>query len=364
MPVKSINIDIDEDKKELLTVLRKAFQSANLNFLIGSGCTYPAISPLGDIESSVQSLFAENKDNEAENTIFEFLKPFLTTTVELIGTPTSAEIVNSINNYRLFLDNISQILFERKSNLLPKQATIFSTNYDLFIEKAFEEINNSIRLYDGFNRKPSLTGLFQFSSSEFFNSLYNNGYLYSYKVQIPSINLIKLHGSLSWQIRDNEIIYSVIDAQELLKEYTTLKEKQGDISSFNNKFSIILPKKDKFKDTLLNQTYYDLLRLYANELDKENTILVTEGFSFADEHIFEITKRALKNPTLRLIIFCFKKDELAIFKDKFESFNNVDIAYSDSAEIPFERFNIILAKILNSKDNPFIKTQQGDNNVE
>ena len=59
-------------------------------------------------------------------------------------------------------------------------------------------------------------------------------------------------------------------------------------------FYMILPKKDKFKETLLNRVYYDMLRIYANELDKENTLLITNGFSFDDEHILDITKRALK----------------------------------------------------------------------
>ena len=66
---------------------------------------------------------------------------------------------------------------------------------------------------------------------------------------------------------------------------------------------IVNPTKDKFKHTLLNQTYYELLRLYSNELEKENSILFVMGFSFADEHIREITLRAANsNPTLMIYV--------------------------------------------------------------
>ncbi len=49
----------------------------------------------------------------------------------------------------------------------------------------------------------------------------------------------------------------------------------------------------------MDSTYYELLRIYNNELDREGTLLVSFGFSFGDKHILDITRRALKNPTLR-----------------------------------------------------------------
>ena len=149
-------------------------------------------------------------------------------------------------------------------------------------------------------------------------------------------------------------------------EYLTKAEKLIDstetakITEFNNLFSIILPRKEKFKETLLNQIYYDLLRIFANELDKENTLLIAEGFSFADEHIFEITKRALKNPTLKLIIFCFNK-EPSEYESKFSSYNNVDIIYSEKENINLKIFSTFLAEILpESNDKPVYKVEIKD----
>jgi hypothetical protein len=68
---------------------------------------------------------------------------------------------------------------------------------------------------------------------------------------------------------------------------------------------------------LLNQYHYELLRIYANELEKENSVLFVMGFSFADEHIREITLRAINsNPTLIVYIFCHSSDS----KERYESY--------------------------------------------
>lgn len=118
------------------------------------------------------------------------------------------------------------------------------------------------------------------------------------------------------------------------------------VSAFNKKFSIVLPTREKFKNTVLNRTYYDLLRFFANELDKENTLLITEGFSLNDEHILELVKTALKNPTLDLVIFCFSKKDLEHGLNNFKSYNNVKLIYSESKRISFSLFNNLLEDII------------------
>ena len=89
---------------------------------------------------------------------------------------------------------------------------------------------------------------------------------------------------------------------------------------------------------MLNQTHYDLLRIYANELEKENTLLMAVGFSFADEHLLDITKRALRNPTLKLIIMCFNREEAIRISDVFESFSNVKCIHNGDDPQPFSDF--------------------------
>jgi hypothetical protein len=51
------------------------------------------------------------------------------------------------------------------------------------------------------------------------------------------------------------------------------------------------------------------MRQYSNNLEKENTLLLVSGFSFADEHIADITKRAANtNPTLHIVVFAYDDD--------------------------------------------------------
>lgn len=339
-------INIDTDKSEFIKNLQKAIQSANLNFIIGSGCSNPALLALENVEQEVQKLLEENKNGEADQKLADFLKPFVTSAKQLIDNTLDKNHKKTQGYYNDFIKIISQILFERKSNILHKQATIFSTNYDLFIETSAAELFESLILNDGFHRSPSLTNTYRFSPKEFFNTVFNTGNLYNYQVQVPSINLIKLHGSLNWQA-DEGAIHQSLDYLEKAKGLKDETETDK-ITEFLELFSLVLPKKDKFKETILNQTYYDLLRIYSNELDKENTLLIAEGFSFDDEHILDLTKRALKNPTLILIVFCHETSPVE-YKNKFEPFNNVDIVYSEKANLDFTTFNSILTDILPQK---------------
>ena len=92
-------------------------------------------------------------------------------------------------------------------------------------------------------------------------------------------------------------------------------------------FSIVNPTKGKFKDTLMNKNYYELLRLFSNELEKENTTLLSFGFSFNDEHILDLVKRSMINPNLKIIIFCYKESEIKHLKEIFSDSKNDSISY-------------------------------------
>lgn len=84
-----------------------------------------------------------------------------------------------------------------------------------------------------------------------------------------------------------------------------------------------------------------MLRLYANELEKENSILYIMGFSMADEHIRDITFRAIKsNPTLKVFICSFTEkasDIIANLKS-----DNIDLKDFHNVELlnPFDGFTI------------------------
>lgn len=103
-----------------------------------------------------------------------------------------------------------------------------------------------------------------------------------------------------------------------------------------------MPRKEKFKETVLENIYYDLLRTYSNELDKEGTLLIAFGFSFGDEHIELLTKKALRNTTLKLLIFSYNDKSIKSYEDKFKDFSNVEIIYLKDKNMDLKSFCSIL----------------------
>jgi hypothetical protein len=339
----------DNEKKSILKRrLSRIVQSANLNFLIGSGCSYPAIKALGETEKNIVKTRKYGKNTDAEKLLRDFLIPFVKNTESLVNNKLSKEEKTTALNYQSFLANISNLLFDRRNNIIPCQATIFSTNYDLFIEYAMNQFNENVILLDGFKRTPNINNEYFFTSTEYFNTVSNIGNYYRYKVDIPSINLIKIHGSLNWKKENNKIIQNL----SYLEQAKELKDSSShdDIKTFNSLFSIILPQENKYELTISEQIYYDLLRIFSNELDKENTSLFVEGFSFADEHILEIAYRALKNKTFNMVVFCYNKTDMGNLSKLFNAYRNVDIVYKNTGDIDFACFNSFFNEITAHKE--------------
>jgi len=99
---------------------------------------------------------------------------------------------------------------------------------------------------------------------------------------------------------------------------------------------MINPTKQKFETTTMDLTFYELLRMYSNHLERENSVLFVFGFSFADEHIREITKRvAAANPTLLIIIFAFNKASKEAIEKEIPETQNIKIIYDKSDKINY-----------------------------
>lgn len=154
---------------------------------------------------------------------------------------------------------------------------------------------------------------------------------------MPVFNLMKIHGSLTWKIGNDdksieflpklETTQAIAEVElpddkvvelnkdstlEQLVEVVAKLDEDPAIDRFLESYeqlAIVNPNPEKFKHTLLNQTYYEMLRIYSNELEKENSVLFVAGFSFADQHIREVTLRAANsNPTLVVYIIAYSKN--------------------------------------------------------
>jgi len=348
-----VDLRNDGDQQELISLLRKSTESSELNFLLGSGCSSPAIPVLGNIEKKVQELRAKQQELEVGRALAEYLKEFAISTQSLLGTPDQVQR-EALEVYSSFLVVVSRILIARRSNIAPKHASIFTTNYDMFVERAFQEHRGPLVLSDGFDRRPCLDGTAEFSTAEFFKSVRKRGALYSYEVHVPSASLVKLHGSLGWRSDGDRILLSLEKLQGLAKEIEKLEEstKPDEYFDFVDQLPLIMPVVEKHRDTLLIQVYYDLLRIYSNELDKENVLLLSCGFSFEDEHILRVTQRSLRNPTLRLVIFSHTEGDVDGYRNKFANRENVNIVFSKDGAIDFRQFVTILENLPPQTSSP------------
>lgn len=332
---KLVNLDCADAHKRFQDQLFRSIQSSHLNFLFGAGASCPGVVVAGNVENEILQLTHDDKGDEADTKTLQFLRELSVPMRELIADTLTSDVQASLAQYVMFLKTVDGILSERRTTLLPKQANLFTTNYDLFIEKASESCASLI-LNDGFNRAPSLKHVYKLSPERLFDVTHHTGNNYGYMAELPTINLIKIHGSMTWRAQNNDIVYDVMDFEKLM---SVDERTPAAVRSCLEDRAIILPTQRKFKKTIMDRVYYDLLRIFANTLEREASLFISFGFSFRDEHILEIIKRALRNPTLNVIVCCYTADEALSHQDRFASYNNVSIVSPPSGEsLNFDQF--------------------------
>jgi hypothetical protein len=350
----------------------------NINFLIGSGASFGMIPTLssnyvdliyGDL--TIEEVLEKNKtDEDLQNIVYlyyyhEILKKgYLEISEE--STELKEKYEKVFKNYQKLLENLINLL-QRESYQKEKRINIFTTNYDLFFEKVADSLVGKYEFY--FNDGSSGNITKKLSMKNYHKKIYHTGIFDNFDREIPIINLFKLHGSVSWKyVNDkNNKAYEIKveyfetegnypenlikevsneeieNAKETIKNNEDLKNKIKEVKNeLFEKFALIFPEKNKFENTLYQEFYYQNLRQLSYELEKQNSILIVFGFSFADEHIAEIVKRACNNPTLNIYIFCYSQNtENEILKNfKLEEFpsNIKTILPEDNGNIDFKIF--------------------------
>ena len=336
-------ISFGADDGDFLKLLEAYIQSGNLNFLIGSGASVPAIKLAGNIEHEIDALLQDKKEVEADLKALDFIEEIIDINRDVISEIYSDDIAQTLQGYSDFLSSLDNLLFSRKNSLLPRQANIFTTNYDFFIERAATELSTVV-LNDGFDRTSSSKRGYPFSPEKYFDRIFRSGRVYEHHAELPSLNLLKLHGSLTWSKSEaNGVRYNLGEFAPLSATDRTDVEKVRDWLS---KRAVVLPNMRKFESTVMDRVYFDLLRIYSNALDKENALLIAFGFSFADSHILDVTKRALRNPTAQLIIFAYDEGAANGFGSLFSEQRNVLIVRpANGANISFGELNKMLSDV-------------------
>ena len=172
---------------------------------------------------------------------------------------------------------------------------VFTTNYDLFNETAMDRLG--IPFFNGFSGVVER----RFNPSTFRYALAEQLDLSSKKWTAVDalVYLCKLHGSVSWteDESDSTSLFPIREVQ----------------SSDPTNQVMIYPTPAK-QNSALASPYADMIREFQSRVAREQSVLVTLGYSFGDEHLNNIIYQALTIPTFRLIIFADPGSEGEISK--------------------------------------------------
>ncbi|MFN6933913.1 MAG: SIR2 family protein [Tsuneonella sp.] len=158
---------------------------------------------------------------------------------------------------------------------------IFTTNYDLFSERAMDRLG--LPYANGFSgvvERRFNPATFRYALAEqldISNRKWSavDGFVY----------LCKLHGSISWTEDD----HGLFPIRETWPQTAPSKV-------------MIFPTPAK-QNSSLGSPYSDLFREFQSRIVREQSVLITMGYAFGDEHLNNIIYQALTIPTFRLIVF-------------------------------------------------------------
>jgi hypothetical protein len=190
-------------------------------------------------------------------------------------------------------------------NLLNRDFTkeVFTTNYDLVIEKALED--SEIPYFDGF------VGSFEpFFWQESIDHQVQNGDLTK-----NWIRLWKIHGSLSWFWRYSEATKS----HQIIRIGNI-----GSLPDIKNEL-VIYPSKDKYDSSRKQPfiAYFDRMRDYL--LGGELLFIIT-GYSFSDQHINEIILNCMRqNNRLFVVVFFYRDADVESLYKSCSAYMNLHV---------------------------------------
>ena len=345
----------------------------NLNFIFGSGASHGYLPTLylelgreaGQVHTveTLGKLWEGEENAELRTLLFMYyykkcIEPAIDIDLETLNQTQS----NVFQNYSRFLNTTIQTI--SRSPTAIRKCNLFTTNYDSCFEIAMDSLIKKFRLDFIFNDGSSGFTKKYLHAKNYNTRTYKTGVFDRHQARIPQINLVHLHGSVYWTAEDKNIVvdYHASNTNLLpnscladLTEFSNIiTDPTASFSSLDNivldqalmedfwthynKLPIVNPTKWKFHETVFEEHYYQMLRYMSYELETENSILVTFGFSFADEHIRHLVQRSLSNPTLQVYVCCFGEIEANNMEAMFEGYSNVSYVCLDS-NLDFDAFN-------------------------
>lgn len=312
---------IERIRKDLMA---RFFNADNLNLLISNGCSSYAGSKTINVENNDSNYtntilnfrLADSKHSEISNRInslaverpevlldklFEIKMIFESTLPDEVAATEIRGLIEQykesfIKEYVLNIDyNKNEFHKKFLKRLLSRddklsKPNIFTLNYDLLFELSAEQLGIIVN-----------NGFIGFHERSFYPSTFQVDYHISSKEVAKrlnrSMNLFKLHGSLSWYEDPNKPPFGIGEKQIIPK--SGLIDYQEIESG-----TIIYPIQTKKKHSL-DLPYSELMRQLVDALNKPNAVMIVMGYSFMDEHINDILLNAIANPDFNLVIFSY-----------------------------------------------------------
>ena len=158
---------------------------------------------------------------------------------------------------------------------------VFTTNYDHFNELAMDRLG--IPYANGFSgvvERRFNPAIFRYALAEQLDVASRK-----WTAVDAFVYLCKLHGSVTWTEDD----HGLFPIKEVWPPESTNQ-------------MLIYPTPAK-QNSSLGSPYADLFREFQSRIVREQSVLITAGYAFGDEHLNNIIYQALTIPTFRLVIF-------------------------------------------------------------
>jgi SIR2-like domain len=324
-----IVLDSDEAKLQLTHRLRQYMEVRNFSLLVGNGCSIPLGAPVihdtakivPELDSAPYRLENATEHNRARELLDLLIpqaavlgvEPLLTVLASIQATEAivrqSIQVKNKtleISDVRLLERLLKKWLFYRcaaisevneeffrshqelirrillRSTTLPR-AKVFTTNYDLVLERALDALG--VVYFDGFIGTITRT----LRTESYHYDLYYPGETTEGRVSRVDrvLHLYKLHGSINWRRRD-------LPAGDVVISQTPPQQ-----DNFGN--VMIYP--SPLKVTEMNgYPYSEMFRHFSAQLHQPQSVLLTIGYRFQDDHISRLIYQALSVPSFVLIV--------------------------------------------------------------
>ncbi|WP_338984431.1 SIR2 family protein [Spiroplasma endosymbiont of Diplazon laetatorius] len=321
-------------KDDYLNKVAKIISNYNINFLLGSGCSYykenenylgfpimsdfsleinkllkkyyPNLDFINELDKNSSFKFENGFLNitQIENFIdhlkkkeelnFEFINNLKKSIIEIINKPLKWYESDNQKKVMDFYSNLSYLIKSFQENFdfnshknINKKINIFNLNYDLFCEFKFDELG--LQYNDGFEGKINRV----FNANEFNNTFEKDG------KKENLINLVKIHGSIDW-VNDQE-------KRKIVRKGFFDKEDNLDRA-------MVMPTSDKYLDVFQNHIF-SMQQFFKSSIYNNKNILFVIGTSLSDEHIKDIIiTSSQRNNDLIIIIFSYSESEFYEWK--------------------------------------------------